>query len=248
MFYERDIFEIGEDLTEYLNVVKWDPPPPTQLHGRAKGNFPIFIPKTDQERIQNVSARVLNQFRNDEFEVTIKLDGSSMTVYHNDGHVGVCSRNLELDWENDTSTFTQVFKDMNLAQILPHFGNIALQGELMGPGVQGNRECLPWAEFFLFDIYDIDNRRYLSMGERYNLHQAITDMQWSAEKLMRHVTPLRVEGIRDVDITEKKRVLQLAEGSSLCNKVREGIVFKSVDHPEFSFKAISNAYLLEKGE
>ncbi|MGZ7204990.1 hypothetical protein ACXWOS_11120, partial [Streptococcus pyogenes] len=44
---------IGYDLTELLGVVKWDPPLPASLGGTARGNFPSFIYKTDQERIQN---------------------------------------------------------------------------------------------------------------------------------------------------------------------------------------------------
>lgn len=42
--------EEGADLTEFLEVQKYEPPVPTQLAGNAKGNFPSFIRKTDQER------------------------------------------------------------------------------------------------------------------------------------------------------------------------------------------------------
>ena len=40
----------GDDVTELLGVVKWDPPPPANMVGQVKGNFPSFIQKTDQER------------------------------------------------------------------------------------------------------------------------------------------------------------------------------------------------------
>lgn len=40
----------GENVTEYLGVQKWEVPLPAQLAGDAKGNFPSFIRKTDQER------------------------------------------------------------------------------------------------------------------------------------------------------------------------------------------------------
>lgn len=48
--HHRVVSHEGEDVTDVIGVVKWDPPLPAQLSGRAKGNFPSFIPKTDQER------------------------------------------------------------------------------------------------------------------------------------------------------------------------------------------------------
>jgi RNA ligase (TIGR02306 family) len=38
------------DVSDLLNIHKYEPPMPTQLAGMAKGNFPSFIPKTDEER------------------------------------------------------------------------------------------------------------------------------------------------------------------------------------------------------
>ena len=92
---------LGQDVTEILGVVKWDPPMPAQLQGLARGVFPSFIQKTDQERIQNVWEEVKEKYDDVTFEVTIKLDGSSCTYYHNEGDVGVCSRNLNLNLEGN---------------------------------------------------------------------------------------------------------------------------------------------------
>lgn len=44
----------GQDLTDYIGVKKWESPIPAQLAGQVRGNFPSFIPKTDQERVQNI--------------------------------------------------------------------------------------------------------------------------------------------------------------------------------------------------
>jgi RNA ligase (TIGR02306 family) len=44
----------GDDLTNVLGVLKWEPPQEF-MAANAKGTFPSFIPKTDQERIQNIS-------------------------------------------------------------------------------------------------------------------------------------------------------------------------------------------------
>ena len=78
------------DVTELMGVIKYEAPIAPQLSGQVKGNFPDFIPKTDEERIQNMKD-VLGAFY-----VTEKLDGTSVTYYKYPETFGVCSRNLEL--------------------------------------------------------------------------------------------------------------------------------------------------------
>lgn len=234
----------GMDVTEYFKVIKWDPPVPATLAGKVRGNFPSFIPKTDQERIQNIKPEDLAKYEDDEFEVTMKLDGSSMTVFHYNGRVGVCSRNLELDWESDSgTTFADVFVKSGLKDWLLNCGqNIALQGELMGPGIQGNREALTEHRFYLFDVYDIDTGQYVTSEDRHELvalrehfgldiqHCPVIDTKFHAAKL------------------QTEELLTMAEGPSIFHKVREGLVFKSIQNPDFSFKAINNQFLLCGGE
>jgi len=77
--------ELGMDFTEQLGILKWEPPEEKGrnfsgvVEGR-KGSFPTFIPKTDQERIQNFGAVVMGTL-DDVYEVTMKKDGSSITVF-----------------------------------------------------------------------------------------------------------------------------------------------------------------------
>ena len=40
----------GTNLTNILGIQKWEKPIPAEMRGVMKGNFPSFIPKTDQER------------------------------------------------------------------------------------------------------------------------------------------------------------------------------------------------------
>ncbi len=47
--------EEGSNVTEVLGIQKWEAPANAQLAGQARGNFPPLIPKTDQERVQNLS-------------------------------------------------------------------------------------------------------------------------------------------------------------------------------------------------
>jgi RNA ligase (TIGR02306 family) len=245
---DDDFFE-GADVSNHLQVVKWDPPVPATLAGKVKGNFPSFIPKTDQERIQNLSSK-LHYMAEHRFEVTLKLDGSSMTVFHKEGTVGVCSRNLWLDIENDReTTFARVFFENKFDEILPLLGNYAIQGELMGPGIQGNRENLKRHEMYVFDVYNIDDCVYLSHEERIDLLSEISVLQdqRGIKDVLRHAPIIDTELYLAPEIGVQP-ILDLAEGPSINHPIREGLVFKSIDDPKISFKAISNQFLLKGGE
>lgn len=77
------------DVTDILKIEKWEPAEEKQSNagganfdGRNKTrSFPFFIRKTDQERVQN-RVNMMPKFADHSFEVSIKLDGSSMTVYY----------------------------------------------------------------------------------------------------------------------------------------------------------------------
>ncbi len=73
--------------------MKWE-----DLNEIVTGNpFPKVIEKTDQQRVQNVTEEVADAQKNRfKFEVTKKLEGSSMTCCLIDDKFGVCSRNLDL--------------------------------------------------------------------------------------------------------------------------------------------------------
>lgn len=97
----------SHDVTELLGVHKYEPPMNAQLRGTARGNFPSFLRKSDQERCQTLRREIWDAYvAGDKFQVTVKLDGSSMTVFSIDegqaekwgteARFGVCSRNLEI--------------------------------------------------------------------------------------------------------------------------------------------------------
>lgn len=222
------------DLTDVLEVRKWDPPiGAAQLAGDVAGRFPSDVPKTDQERVQNILGYINQHHHDDTFEVSLKLDGASMTVFFNNGKFGVCSRNWELK-PSDDNTYWQVARKLDLEKKLTAFGfNFAIQGELMGPGIQKNREALKEHTFYVFDIYDIDTQTYLPSDKR----------MWVTSLL----------GLKDVpivsfDMKPKETIdeyLALADCPSISHPIAEGVVFKSNEHPEFSFKVINNNYLLK---
>ena len=119
-----DFYDVGHDLSESFGIVKYEAPIPAQLSGKVKGNFPGFIPKTDEERIQNIGPTVArHQEAGTQFYVTEKLDGTSATFYRHttntDGpHFGVCSRNLEL-LEKEGNTHWEIAKRYKLMGTIP---------------------------------------------------------------------------------------------------------------------------------
>ena len=241
------------DLAEVLGVVKWDPPVPAELGGAVRGHMPSFIRKTDQERCQNLGDAIFGENADASWEVSIKLDGTSMTVYQNGSDMGVAGRNYDfaLDVPNPNA-FIQVTKAMQLHYAIAILNrNVAIQGELMGPNIQGNREALKRATFFVFDIFDIDKQCYFSPKERCEFVRSIRSVQSKLgvpeDDWLRHV-PVIHECVT-LDFLGLKSVTDLlayAEGPSMNEAVtREGLVFKRCDGG-FSFKAISNKFLLSQ--
>lgn len=233
----------GDDLTEALGVQLWEQPIPTHLSGMIKGGFPMLIRKTDSERAQNI-IRELTYDLDSNWEISLKLDGSSMTVYHKAGNIGVCSRNVELH-ETEDNVFWQVARKLRLPEMIKWIGkNVAFQGELMGPGVQGNREWLKQHTFFLFDIWNIDAQRYFTHKERMEVVQGVNDSGFE----LPHVPILEQRTLRSFGTSEDEilaNLLDYADGPSIYNSVREGVVFKKLDGSN-NMKVINNKYLLEK--
>lgn len=243
VFPEIVNLECGEDVTELLGIRLYEPPVPAQLQGMVRGSFPSVIRKTDQERIQNLPEYLVD-LRGIAFEVTEKLDGSSMTVYVNDGQFGVCSRNFDLK-ETEDNSFWQMARILDIEHALGRLGrNLALQGELVGPGIQKNPLKLRDPMFFLFDIWNIDTQCYLTPRERMALLSSLPET-------IRQV-PVVDPCLKVFDVfPTMEEILVYAQGrSQLCMECeREGLVFKSLElvgHDIVSFKAINNVYLLKQ--
>lgn len=229
-------FAEDDDVTELLGIQRWEPPAEFRA-ANAKGSFPHFIPKTDCERVQNLSRQV-QQWAEDGvvFQKSEKLDGSSMTLFYKDGEVGCCSRNLELK-DDGTSTFWETAKAEKIVEKLIALGkNIALQGELLGGQIQGNAYKINGFKFFLYDVFDIDKQEYLrpEVVEQFAEAQGIS-----------HVPVIGYVTLPKEDIVQT--LLKDADGKSAigCKPNREGFVYKSTKDTSISVKCISNAWLLK---
>ena len=237
---ELELLE-GLDVSFPLGIVKYEAPIPASLAGEVKGMFPSRIPKTDQERIQNLSVE-LEEWKAEKltWEVTEKLDGSSMTVYIIDGEVGVCSRNLDLKPNKDNSLWATAYKNEIDVKLIQSLSNLAIQGELVGNGIQGNMYKMRDQEFYVYDIYDIDAGRYFTPAERVAYCKV-----WD----IKHVPVFKSDFMLTTETVTD--LLQMAEGKSVMGTIagpeREGLVYKCNER-QVSFKAISNRFLLKSGE
>ena len=228
---ESELFE-GLDVSFPLGVIKWEKPVNAQLAGVCKGNFPSLIPKTDQERVQNLKKEIQAAYDAGlKFEVTEKLEGSSMTCYKIDGEFGVCSRNMDLK-RDENNSFWKVAIEQDIEGKMGFSDNFAIQGELIGPGIQGNIYKLNQLQFHVYDIYDIKEGTYMNPADRRDI---------IARMGLTHV-PVLMEDMMLLETMDE--ILAAAEDKSvLADTEREGIVFKQVDGG-MTFKAISNKYLL----
>jgi len=230
---------IGADMTELLGVTLYEPPLSLSIGGDIEGPFPGFLRKTDEERIQNCEW-VLDQYRDLDWVATEKLDGTSATYFWKDGEFGICSRNFKMK-PTPGNLHGRLAEKLGLAAKLARYGrNIALQGEIVGPKVQGNPYGLKEPQVMFFNLFDIDEGRYED-------HPSLVQF---CRKL--DLPRVQVVAYGDVLPATLPQVLKMAEGRSLLNgdKLREGLVFRpmfEVRDPKLgrlSFKAISNQWLL----
>jgi RNA ligase (TIGR02306 family) len=231
-----ETYECGDDVTERVGVEKYEPPVPSDAATIA-GHWLPGVPKTDEVRIQS-SPGLLAAMKDRPYVITLKCDGSSATYgLDPDGVFWACSRNFRLKYNKDNSFWRMADKYPGIRDLAEE--SYYVQGELCGPGIQGNKLGLPDVDLFVFDIYDAKSRTRLPYHEMLDLCSA---------------NHLRMAPVLDCDFTygfqytTVDQLLDLAEGLYQgTNNQREGIVVRSLDRA-ISFKAISNKFLLKGGD
>lgn len=273
---------LGDDVTTKLGIEKWEVVEKENTSAVASKTraFPYFLRKTDQERIQNYG-HLVSHALDEEFEVTVKKDGSSMTVFRVDpassyykdalelmrgkqslwqkvknylsdklgtaeAVYGICSRNVLLPLEGD-SNFHKAARNVLFAlenESEFNSASFAVQGEVVAPDIQGNYENVKEVEFHMFDLFDIEDQKYVLPGDR---------RAFAAVNYINHVKVVDGGMLRDIvryqegdDIVKKTLTYASGPGDN-PGVMREGVVFKSKTR-DFSFKAVSNEYLLATGK
>lgn len=240
-----DVAKDKIDLSDVFGVRKYIHPSELEDGTDTAGGFPGFLRKTDQERIQNLSDEYEEDLRFHPYEITEKLEGTSITIYYNSfiDEFGVCSRNLRKKRSN--YPIWRIVDEVGYEDLLKEYGKpIALQGELIGPSIQGNHYDLSEHQFRIFDVWDISRHEYMIPMKRYNCLEHLFGGPFPLE----HHVPVLEVAYTDTYLRSTDDLLDMADTHSriYIDVPVEGLVFKSMGDPSISFKAINNNYLLNK--
>lgn len=243
----------GEDVSESLGIVKYEPPVPAQLAGQVKGNFPSLVTKTDEERVQNI--RDLEKYLDEVFVETEKLHGTSVSfVLNENGEMEVCSRNLSLK-EDENNLYWKLDKKNDALTMLTTVKNhyeaegasvvtVAIQGEGIGQGVQKGWEYgIQVPEFFMFTI-QVNGVKIVE--EDYQMFKQMFHQVKSVPEVRKATLREIVGDAGEIGAT----LLKYVEGKSAIDgkTIREGSVFRCLTDSSFSFKVVSNQFLLKGGD
>lgn len=253
----------GTDLTDLLKIEKYEPP----ISNGALGDVirhEWYVPKTDEDRIQVCAIDVLPTYMNsdqDEWYSSVKLDGTSCTAGLFDDAFLIGGRTQFYKDENMyTTTVNKYFKN-GAKEVFEkykatHGIYIAFQGELCGPGIQGNKLGLKEKEWFIFNAFTSEtgkNGSYikcnlshmLKLCEEFGLkHVPIIDVKDQFKFNSNETINNSVEML--LKYADNIKYRKYFEDAS-PNQIAEGVVFRMNDMTN-SFKVISNKYLLKGGE
>lgn len=163
-------FKIGDDVSNIIKISKYEKPLPEG--NEALGHFPDFLSKTDEPNLLS-KPELLEQFIGKFCYISLKMDGQSGTYFLNKGRFGVCSRNLELR-DTPGSPFWHMARKYDIQRTLEHYAraqkdsnnlietpDLAVQGEVYGPGIQGNHMGAKEKELAIFNQFNIGSHKYV---------------------------------------------------------------------------------------
>lgn len=225
--------EIGTEVTNEIGVVKWEEPIPvsSDIVGRFDSRF---APKSDAIRAQSLVEN-WEEITQMEWEISVKVDGTSTTLINDEENIRVFSRNWEI---SETSTAFVVAKEFGIVDEVEKHEGIAVQFELAGPGIQSNRAKLSRVTPLVFAVW--------------NKGQKLPRSQWSQVFLNNSVPLLNEEWKPSGTLEEMIEKVSGLRGNITKDKLDEGIVFHTSGEnlPEWmdrnaNFKIINNKFLLK---
>ena len=237
----------GEDLTQVLNIGKYEIEERDTNAGRIIGPRPCCIPLTEEIRIQAMP-ELLKEFAGLGYYITTKLDGSSHSIGIDEGTDSyyVSGRNYEYNSgpfydfvaQREYGTKARAFAESE------NLKSLVIQGEFCGPSIQGNKLKLDAPEWYVFTV--IENGKRAGQQRMIKVCRAL-----GAE----HV-PIEEVGVNlpsfypNVDA-----LLERAEGEYPKGGRKEGIVirpckpvYSEIIRDYLSIKVVNNRFLLKNGE
>ena len=141
---------------------------------------------------------------------------------------------------NPNNTFGKILSDTNIESKLRKLGrNFAVQGEIIGEGIQSNKYKLKGQKLLVYNIFNINKFEYVSKEEMINICSEL-DLETVPTIFTEFVLPNTIE-----------ELLEIANNKSIINPntIREGLVWVSINSSlRISFKTISNQFLLKYDE
>lgn len=246
--------QINDDVTNILKVRKFVTVAELQLYSDDDEftSFPHFVPKTDEQRVQNIP-KVLSELVGQEVVITRKEDGTSTTYVYcqnkqpveQSGIFLICGRNHVLSDRNpanlkERAHYFEIADKFTIQTKIKALGlNIAIQGEIVGPKINGNKLKLKQNDFRVFNIWDINEQCYL----KWEQVEQITD------QLQLNRVPLLYKGVFQPELANVPALLEMANQIEYVKGVAaEGMIVKTnygKEKPRHSFKVISNRFLLK---
>jgi hypothetical protein len=194
------------------------------FNNSEKYSWPSFVSKTDETRAQNLNY-VYEKYATKMFYATEKADGSSCTYGVHNKKFFVCSRNLKLkDTPKNSKNYWWNYAkahdvETRLKKASKALGmDLYIQGELIGPSIQGNKYNLKELDFLVFNIKDLARNEYFSWEQ---LVEFCFDFGFKTVPFL---------GEFEFNFKNIDELLAYSKGKSVLNakQNREGVVIRSV--------------------
>lgn len=244
--FEEDFtnLEVGTDVSEELNVVKYLYPEVTGSFGELQGGYSKLSSATDELRLQS-NLDLLEDLKGKPYYITEKADGTSTTIEVVNGELQVFSRTRRYKLEEGSGIKTFI-DSLDLEDALNFGKDFILKGELIGPKIQSNKHELKRLSFRAFTL------EYIEGG--YGKRQSFTELDNFCKTI--GIQTVKLEEVGDSFDYTLDELLEKSKGNyEGTDNAREGIVIrlatdkyetKDRDLNELSFKVINNDYLLGK--
>ena len=267
----------GRDVSDLIGIKKYERPEVMSMTKgtRPRGSFPVHLfPKTDEPRIQSHEFILQELETGDILIATEKIDGTSATyavVRSQRTFLGiklplwtyetyVCSRNMWLGRDDATyhgqNVYYQIDDQYGITDKLKQRlstgdkNALAIQGEIVGPGIQKNPLKLDKLTFYVHNVYDIDLKQHMSPKDMtmYSYHFGLAPVKEA------DVSPVYIGETKITDpniVPAELAAKYYVDMASQLPKDIEGLVFRLATPRQshstgnrLSFKAVNNTYLL----
>jgi hypothetical protein len=258
--YDSRLWQEGDDVTERLNIIKYDPEAWAEEHQQQNNShdsrlknpiirwlcqfrwikrlilpkrkqFPTdLVSQTDETRIQAIPF-VLEEFKGTKCYISEKIDGCSFTAIMYHNKFDVYARYSCQTYLNNH--WWRVAKQYDIKRKLKKLGynNIAIQGEVIGEGVFNGSGR---------NLYEVKgNDLYV-----FNVFDVINHKQFSKDEMIEFCKKMGLKTVPIFDLYytiglhDVQGLLEMATGKSLLNpkEEREGIVIRDLENKTQAIK------------